>query len=334
MIGKVPIYPQGFIIIWLMPGGSNIMKKLFTLITAVCMLIIATMTGCTVSTAQTGSIQYDENIIQEAIQRQVDLIPIYTDPSLLPINYQVEHISGRACNVTIGEEVVSVELPPDETDLDSINWKDNPMEVTEGKVWETLKTAKSKVVAYINSSQIIKDKQTCIDKINQTPLYYIDPIDINLLDPNEIMPDAFYKDDAIWVFRNSLDSICEWMFVHEMIHYLREITNNTGKEPVYHGMILDEVITDIICSSLKPKLINGIESGYAQYYDVGYKYLAIWKEAAIEAYFYGYQKLWNITGKDEFDMFVFFYHNMDCNELAHDCTIFTLSKWQSNYMVA
>ena len=101
------------------------MKKLFTLITAVCMLIIATMTGCTVSTAQTGSIQYDENIIQEAIQRQVDLIPIYTDPALLPINYEVHHLSGNVYNVTIGNEVIQLETTGEAPTADGIDWKKN-----------------------------------------------------------------------------------------------------------------------------------------------------------------------------------------------------------------
>ena len=102
-------------------------------------------------------------------------------------------------------------------------------------------------------------------------------LDSNQLDPNEYIPDAFYKDGAIWVFRTCTDSICEWMFTHELIHYLREITNNVEPEKlVYHGMILDEVMTDIICSSLKPKLSVG-ESGYKQYYDVGYQYLNVWK---------------------------------------------------------
>lgn len=309
------------------------MKKLFTLITAVCMLIIATMTGCTVSTAQTGSIQYDENIIQEAIQRQVDLIPIYTDPSLLPINYEVHHLSGNIYNVTIGNEVIQLETTGEAPTADGIDWKKNPEEVTIGNVWNTLKTAKEKVVSYISNSEIIQDKETAINKINQAPLYYIDPIDFNQLGQTDNIPDAFYKDGAIWVLRTSTDYICEWMFTHELIHYLREITNNVEPQKLaYRGMIFDEAITDIICSSLKPSISVG-ESGYKRYYDVAYQYLNVWKQNAIKAYFYGYQEIWSKTGKDEFDVFVYTYHNMDISELAHDCTIFALSKWENFYQV-
>lgn len=309
------------------------MKKLFTFFTAVCMLIVAPLTGCKANHTETGSIQYDENIIQEAIHRNVELIPIYTDPALLPINYEVTHAEKQKYNITIGDETLEIELPEDTTDSDAINWKQNPEEVTKGNVWETLKSAKRKVVAYVNSSQIIRDKEKCIEKINQTPLYYIDSINFEDLGQQSDIPDAFYKDGSIWVLRDSTSSICEWMFTHELIHCLREITNNAGPKLVYHGMIFDEVLTDIICSSLNPEIDDGSESGYARYYDVGYKYLAIWKETAITAYFYGYQDIWNKTGKDEFDVFVYAYHNIDCNELAHDCTIFTLSKWESLYMV-
>ena len=303
-------------------------KVFFLVVSAICILINVILTGCTTST----TVSYDENIIQKAIQRNVQLTPIYTDPALLPINYEVTKTDGNNYDVVIGSEVVQIEVPPEQSYIDSSVWQNNMAEITEGNIFKIFQTSKDKVVSYIINSQIIdeSDKEFCINQINQTPLYFIDDIDSEQLDPDVFIPDAFYQDNAVWVFRTARESICEWMFTHELLHYLRELTNNVGTNLSYHGMLLDEVMTDIICSSLSPSL-NGHESGYANYYDLGWKYISVWKEEAIKAYFYGYQNLWNKTGKDEFDVFVFLSDNYDYNELAHDCTIFTLSKWESLY---
>ena len=74
------------------------MKKIFVwFLFMVSVFANVILTGCTTST----TVSYDEKIIQKAKQRNVQLTPIYTDPALLPINYQVTKTGGSNYDVVI-----------------------------------------------------------------------------------------------------------------------------------------------------------------------------------------------------------------------------------------
>ena len=302
------------------------MRK-FCMVIAIALVFITIFTGCTAQVQEAGNEQeyfqvanldYDQIILDNAEME------LEREAFVEEVNYKVRANGGRIYIVTIEDEQIPIEVP-ENPKTDEI--KMSKKQISKGKCFNIFQKSKEMVKAYITSSQILKDKERLIQKITELPLYIIESMNV---DSSQFGIQAFYEEGCVNVLRDSQNDVCEWMFVHEMIHYLSELTND-GKK-VYEKNDFDEAMTDVITASMSPKLPEDSLSGYNYLYNDIYRYIAIWKEEAIRAYFYGYNEIWKKTSKDEFDVFVIMFHNMNCNELARYCVDFTYAKWHNKYM--
>ena len=81
------------------------------------------------------------------------------------------------------------------------------------------------------------------------------------------------------------------------------------EKETYAFDLFNEVITDLVTATMKPKIVNNALSGYSLYYDLLSPYLNLFGIESIEAYYYGYDSIYKKIGKDEFDFFVLVIQN-------------------------
>lgn len=179
--------------------------------------------------------------------------------------------------------------------------------------------ARNKVINYINSSAILKDKEKLVEGINK--------ISVKVAVMDSI---GLTREEAIYIDKYALesysDSLIEYALAHEYIHALAAITNGGIDKEVYGRNKLNEAITDIITAKLYPE-ISETNSAYSDYYYYVLGYIACFKEKSLEAYFYGYDDIWERVGKDEFDFFVEMFANAPNNMYAFLCYNAFIIKW-------
>lgn len=179
--------------------------------------------------------------------------------------------------------------------------------------------ARDSVIKYINASNILKDKEKLIEGINQ--------INVKVAVMDTV---GLHREGIVYISKDFLDnfpaSASEYALAHEYIHALASITNGGIENEVYGKNKLNEAITDIITLQLYPDG-SGYESIYADYYYYVCGYISCFKEKAIEAYFYGYNDIWQSTGRDEFDFFVEMFGNAPNDTYAHMYCTALIYKW-------
>lgn len=196
-----------------------------------------------------------------------------------------------------------------------------------------IQSARNFVVEYIKDSNVLTDKEMLIQEVENLPFYlYTDSTHPEL---DELDAPAIYIGEAVFCNRKYQDFFCEFMFVHEMIHHVRLVTSG-GKfsQERYYASKLDETITDLITYAMSPKMFtsNGFVSGYSQYYEPVNKYLTIFGEDALEAFFYGYEDFLESKYKTfsvEHDAFATaLYHYMNGDGAMASCEVL-INKWDS-----
>lgn len=164
---------------------------------------------------------------------------------------------------------------------------------------EVVEKAKTKLINYIEASNILKGKEELINYINNMPIKIAD-----FSGEDTGAAEYDYTKDIILINNLYLDSICEWMIVHELVHALCQKTNGGIENERYPYAVFNEVLTDIITASMNPCLTDGMVSGYLSYYQWIYLYLGCVGIDGIEAYFYGYDKILARIPEEELDIFV------------------------------
>jgi len=179
--------------------------------------------------------------------------------------------------------------------------------------------AKDSVINYINSSNVLQDKEMLIEEINK--------INVKVAEMDTV---GLYREGTIYISKDVLkyypEVATEYALAHEYVHALAAITNDGIDNEVYGKNKFNEAITDIITVQLYPNG-SGFESAYADYYYYVLGYIACFKEEALEAYFYGYEDIWESVGRDEFDFFVEMFANAPNNAYAHMCYDALINKW-------
>jgi len=166
-------------------------------------------------------------------------------------------------------------------------------------------SSKKLIYQYIDASKILKNKDDIkkyIDKIAVKEAYYTPDNNVG----------AFYShaDNTLYINKNASDAVSEWMITHELVHAMDFFTHDMDiDKETYAFNMFNEYITDIITAAMEPSLPNEVYSGYSFFYDLVYPYINIMGEEAIEAYFYGYDKVYQKLGKNEFDFFVLVIEN-------------------------
>lgn len=172
-----------------------------------------------------------------------------------------------------------------------------------------IKSSKQKICDYINKSNVLKDKEYLKDRIQGTEFkgatYGADQTVGAYFSP---------EDGNIYINKNTQkEAICEWMFVHELVHALDYYTHGCDvKSEKYTYTKLDETITDLITESLDPKKPeNGYMSGYRPYYEIVSPYINLMGEKALNAYFYSYDEVEAELGAEEFRLYVCIIENFE-----------------------
>lgn len=267
------------------------MKKFLSILLAICVVI--SMCACTSKNVDEKIIETSNVMLEEWEFEEGRTFSVVLDDQDI---YHID-INGYELLVRLNE--------PEETEESTIS------NITEcdSKVARIVKKSKEKVIDYIESSNVLKDKEELKEYINNIPVKMAD------LSSNAA---AVHEGVSNTIFINMCDreAVCEWMIVHEHVHALAQKTNGGVENERYLFNIFNEVLTDIITAGMKPKMISGIESSYSLYYDWVYLYLGCVGIKGIEAYFYGYDEILSIIPEAELDIFVEAFEQVEYSEEA------------------
>ena len=279
------------------------MKKVIRNIWVLVMVLVClTMTACstregesiegiveTVATEREGYLSYDKELINLGEEELCffEAVPGRT--------YSVSFKNTRY-TANINGDVQYIELV-EPTELEPLA-EDTGRDVTNRTLMSMANRAKGIVVDYIRKSTILRDKEYLIEKIMEAPVRYGKDSSESCM--------AFYRDETIFVNKNAnQNDVCEWLFVHELVHYLCELTHGGAGNEDYPFSLFVETMTDLITMSMDPWIWDNIMSAYSDYYQWVLPYVGQFGEDAIKAYFYGHEEIWKKVGKDKFDLYVF-----------------------------
>lgn len=277
-------------------------KKFFSILLIISILL--SMCACT-----TFNENYDDEIIQ-------------TSNAMLE-EWGLEE--GRTFSVSKDiEEVYHIDINGEEL---LIKIEDNTKEgyiKTNAKEYnsEVVENSRGKVIDYISTSNILKDKEELIEYINNVPFKIAE-----YQNKNDTIAEYDLKEDTVFINSKNLELVCEAMIVHELIHALCQRTNGGAQNLRYPYATFNEVLTDIITASMNPEIIPGMQSGYMEYYQWIYLYLACVGIEGIEAYFYGYDKILTQIPEEELDIFVESIEQIDSTENALAIVCNCINDW-------
>ena len=216
--------------------------------------------------------------------------------------FEVEKTSDNEFRVDVNGTEMIIQIPLNSESEESI-----PTEITpvSAKYSEILSNSKKLIYQYIDKSTILKDKdglKEYIDSLNTNEAYFTNDDNVG----------AYFShvDSTLYINKNNAAYACEWMIVHEYVHAISYYTHNCSIEnEEYAFNLFNEIMTDIITSSLNPNISDEIISVYSIYYSLVYPYIYLVKEDALEAYFYGYNSIYEKIDYDEFRFFVLVIEN-------------------------
>lgn len=271
-----------------------------------CML---TMVGC-------QKVTYEEELFKEA-----EVERTYFDASVeeffedgINLNIEVNQVSKDIYDVTLFGDTQQKDFTANdyiEEDIQDISEID---ETTE----KTVKSVRSNVISYINVSSVIKDKDPAIEQINSVEVKFA-----------EIEGNAIYHTNVIYINKDTSEAACEYAITYGYILALRDYTNGGADNVMYKGTRFDKTLTDIICRQLSQQNSNNEHvSDYSDYYYYILVYLDCFKEDALNAYFYGYDSIWENTERDDFDFFVQIFDGVLQDTYSYICYIASIYRWQ------
>lgn len=166
-----------------------------------------------------------------------------------------------------------------------------------------IEDSRNLVIKYINDSDVFTNKEELVEGIENIPFYLYTESTHDMLTNYDIAPAAVHLGGAIYCNIEYSDSFCEYIFVHELVHHLRYLTNDKKlSNELYFATSLDETIADVITLSMDPKVDfeEGYGSPYMVFYEPIYKYLNLFGRDALSAYFYGYDEFFEKNGGTTF----------------------------------
>ena len=231
--------------------------------------------------------------------------------------YSVD-FDGSIYTVDINGNQQQIMVPESNENSGKIEAKNLVKEEISTELAAIVEESKELVYSYIETSEILQNKPDIVNYISDMQAYIVEMDDV-----------AMYEDGAVYISKQYTYAASEWMIVHELIHAVCDFTNGGVENQRYPYNLFNEVMTDIITSSMNPSSAEGTMSGYVMYYDIGYAFIGCFGEKALSSYFYGYDSLVEELG-DELDLFVFSMENMEKNEIALICVNNSINHWQEN----
>lgn len=304
------------------------LKKLFCFF----MVTLMSMNGIT-STAHAANAEvlgsYDSAIINMANS--------YADSTTyanLDLNPFTQANGGRYFNVT-EPETDHFEVDVNGTPMTVVISKNgsvedfeprNISELDSDNIIDIIESSQEKIENYIDESSILIDKEGIKN--------YILSLDLKEAEfTNDSNVGAYFSetDSTIYINKDNSNYVCEWMVSHEYMHAIAFYTHDETelKNVPYAYSLYNEVWTDLLTCSLEPSINESVESFYKGYYSLLYPYINIFKEDAIESYFYGYDSMYQKVSKPELDFFVTVLENFGAeNSEAYYNNL--ILKWYAN----
>ena len=266
------------------------MMKNFIRLFIFSMAIVIILTGCTNATNSKNDvvdvekieiINYDSITLEAARVTAETGFDFYSNPFSDGSRYfKVEKKSENDFLIDVNGSKIEVQTPNEQSSSEEYH----PIKVSDvSSKYSIVEKAKQLVYQYIDSSTVLKDKENIKKYIENLPTKegsFTEEDDVG----------AFFSDtdNCIYINRNNSSIICEWMIVHELIHVISFYTHGCCMEDEeYAYNLFNEILTDIIASSMNPQIIAGVQSTYAMYYGLIYPYINLVGKKAIQAYFYG-----------------------------------------------
>lgn len=274
----------------------NKLKNLFIIVMSMLMIL----TGCSNAVEK----NYDSITLENATKATAESgFNFDSNPFVHESRYftVTKNSKNEFCVDVNGTEMI-IQIPSDASSSEYL--PSNVIELS-SKYGKIVIKSKEIVYQYIDASTILKDKEAIKN--------YIDSLiakEATFTDDDSVGAYFSYTDDCLYINRDNPEFICEWMIVHELIHAISYYTHNCSIEnEEYAFNLFNEILTDMITSSLTPKINSKIQSGYSLYYDLLYPYINLVGQSSIEAYFYGYEIIYEQIKKEEFEFFVIVIEN-------------------------
>lgn len=307
-----------------------------TLSTAILMICLITY-SCADTTKINQNVNYEDKLIEEANQFD-DIIftcnvdNVEYDPDIMENGvYSIFYDGGH-----IPYQYQGGDFWAEQKDLETLNEETVFTDFSEREA-KIIQSARNLVSKYIEDSDILNDKEWLIQKIQSVPFYkYTDTTHQELLSSF----DAAAVHMGIGIYCNAAfsDYFCEYTVVHELIHHLRYLTSGESLYNEYYFAInFDEAMTDTIAYTMNPKLYDKRDMlcGYMFMHDPIYRYISVFEEDALEAYFYGYDEFFEKYGgetfKIEHDLFAVMMQTYDRNINSNMLCEGLFKSWEARY---
>lgn len=192
--------------------------------------------------------------------------------------------------------------------------------------YETLfEEAKKKVCKFIDDSNFLKNQELLKEKILNIDIYVCtDTNNTGFFGSPEYAMSAVFYDGAIYINKDLQNTISEFVLVHELFHGVRHFTleDSTYSTKTYTFSLFEETMTDALTYSCNPYLyvpknVSADTIGYKLTLPFIYKYLDLYREDALEAFFYGYDEFFEKYGDKDF-------------QVEHDAMVFTFQGFYEN----
>lgn len=275
------------------------MKKTISLIMAVVMFMTFVCTGCA-STENTQQVSCDDIILENAKYIAEQKNPIEVNPfSNSEYMFTVQK-DGEKYNVNINGDKHIIMFTNNE-EGEGLYVPTAVKKFEDKNTVQMINRCKKKVINYITESKLLTNKEELSKRISELEVYTAE-----LTDDESVGAIWHYEDEVIYVEQDNVKYVCEWMFVHEMIHALSFYTHNSDIGNEEYGFTkFNEAFTDLITSAILYGSEEMNYSGYAKYFEWLFPFVDNFGEDAISAYFYGYDEIVNKIGsQEEMDLYV------------------------------
>lgn len=294
------------------------MKKFSILLSLIVMLVL---TGCGQNnTSKAEFISYDEKIINES----AEFVNSYWSEAFATNPFAN---NGRTFEVGKSAKDQSMYIVNNNGSVFTVQLVDNPdseyvptdiSDIKSSKTQKIVNSSKQKISNYIDESTILQDKENLKNCISDLEVKFATFLNSKNKKTDEKVGAYFsYKDNVVYIEESCKTEVSEWMICHEMVHALCFYTHKSNIEnEEYPYQLFNEILTDIITSSLNPDIQKDSISGYMPYYYLVYPYIDLFGISSIKAYFYGYDVIFDSVETDEFNMFVWTIENYNSAETA------------------
>lgn len=283
--------------------------KIIRVVTMLILVLISlTMCACTNNT------EGIQSIVDEVANERDGVV---YDDYLIEIGREClagfDRVSGRVYTVNFRNNTYFINLNGEKTEVDYIEDLGGEREsvktygtVKETKFLSVINRAKAILCDYIEKSTILNNKEELKQKIVDVPFVY---------GKTDDFVSAFYTNQTVYINKNCIQYFSEWVVVHELVHYLCELTHGGPLEEDYPFTQYVETMTDLITMSMQPEENLEFPSGYFENYEYVLPFVGRFEEEALQAYFYGHKRIWQRAEKYKFDVYVGMLENLHYGDL-------------------